>query len=69
MEDKQVRQIVAAILAGHNDPGLAVGRYRDVLQALMVNVVIVKAGTEEQEAAQLKSAGEPITVVIREFDD
>jgi hypothetical protein len=70
MEDTQVRQIVAAILAaGGGEPGVTVGRYRDILGMLRVNVVTVRAGSDEEEAAALKAAGEPLTVVIREFDD
>jgi hypothetical protein len=74
MEDKEVRQIVAAILAtGGDDPREMVGRYSDILQMLLVNVVTVKAGSEEEELAgagrKLAAAGGPVTVILREFDD
>jgi hypothetical protein len=71
MEDAQLRQIVAAILAaGGDEPADAVERYREILGALMVNVVTVKADSGmEETAAALRAADKPFTVIIREFDD
>jgi hypothetical protein len=71
MEDAQIRQIVAAILAAGGDkPADAVERYSKILGALMVNVVTVKADSGvEETAAALRAADKRFTVIIREFDD
>jgi hypothetical protein len=56
--------------AGGDKPADAVERYREILGALMVNVVTVKADSGlEETAAALRAAQKPFTVAIREFDD
>jgi hypothetical protein len=66
MSEKEARQIVAAILTtAEGEPRDVIERYRDILQMLRVNVVTVKAGTDEEGIG----TEEPITVVICEFDD